>query len=94
MSINLYTGSQADLETLTGIGSKSAGEIIALRNEVLLGQREQLTINDLSMIRLQLENWQQFINDGLFSITFHAQFEQYQLTQNIRPDQTIHTERT
>ena len=88
MSINLYTGSQADLETLTGIGPKSAGEIIALRNEVLLGQREPLSISDLSMIRLQPENWQQFINDGLFSITFHSQYETYQFTQNVRPDQT------
>ena len=31
-----------------------------------------MTITDLASIRLQPENWQQFISDGLLSITFHA----------------------
>ena len=72
MSINLYTCSQADLETLNGVGPKSTSDIISMRNEVLGGKRPKMTITDLASIRLQPENWQQFISDGLLSITFHA----------------------
>ena len=73
MSINVYTCTQADLETLEGIGPKSAADIIAMRNEDLAGSRPKITINHLVGIRLQYENWQGFINDGKFSITFHAE---------------------
>ena len=79
MAMNLYTCSQADLETLEGIGPKSASDIIALRNEVLAGQRPKITVTHLAQIRLQTENWQAFIDQGLLSITFHA---------SVDPDQT------
>ena len=72
MSINVYTCTQADLETVEGIGPKSAADIIAMRNEVLAGTRPKITINYLAAIRLQRENWQGFIDDGKLSITFHA----------------------
>ena len=55
MSINLYTATQADLQSLHGIGPKSASEIVALRNEVLAGHRDPLSILDLAEIRLQPE---------------------------------------
>ena len=70
MSINVYTATQADLQSLTGIGPKSASEIVALRNQVLAGQRDPICILDLAEIRLQPDTWQQYINDGLFSITY------------------------
>ena len=72
MSINVYTCTQADLETLEGIGPKGAADIIAMRNVVLTGTRPKITINHLVAIRLQRENWQGFIDDGKLSITFHA----------------------
>ena len=72
MSINVYTCTQADLETLEGIGPKSAADIIAMRNEVLAGTRPKITINHLAAIRLQRENWQGFIDDGKLSIIFHT----------------------
>lgn len=75
MSINVYTCSQADLETLTGVGAKTAAAIIALRKEALEGKRPQLTIHDLAAIRLSPEEWQQFINDGLLSLAYGATFQ-------------------
>ena len=72
MSFNFYTCSQADLESLNDLGPKSASDIFSMRNEVLGGKRPQMTITDLASIRLRPEIWQQFINDGLLSITFHA----------------------
>ena len=53
MSINVYTAIQTELQSLQGIGPKSASEIVALRNEVLAGQRDPICILDLAEIRLQ-----------------------------------------
>ena len=75
MSINVYTATQADLQSLTGIGPKSASEIVALRNQVLAGQRDPICILDLAEIRLQPDTWQQYINDGLFSITYTPPYQ-------------------
>ena len=72
MSINIYTCTQADLETLEGIGPKSRADIIALRNEVLAGIRPKITIKHLTAVRLQYDNWQAFIDEDKLSITFHA----------------------
>lgn len=68
MSVNVYTCTQADLESLHKIGSQSAVKIIALRNEVLAGQRPHITIEDLVAIRLSQQEWQDFIDSGSFSI--------------------------
>ena len=53
MSINLYTATQAELQSLHGIGPKSASEIVALRNEVLAGHRDLVNTYDLAEICLQ-----------------------------------------
>ena len=71
----MYTATQADLQSLTGIGPKSASEIVALRNQVLAGQRDPICILDLAEIRLQPDTWQQYINDGLFSITYTPPYQ-------------------
>ena len=62
-------------ECMTGIGPKSASEIVALRNQVLAGQRDPICILDLAEIRLQPDTWQQYINDGLFSITYTPPYQ-------------------
>ena len=72
MSINIYTCSQADLQTLENIGPKYAADIISLRNEVLAGKQPQITVNHLAAIRLKAEVWQQWIDDGKLSLIFHA----------------------
>ena len=75
MSINVYTATQTELQSLTGFGPKSASEIVALWNQVLAGQRDPICILDLAEIRLQPDTWQQYINDGLFSITYTAPYQ-------------------
>ena len=74
MSINLYTATQAELQSLHGIGTKSASEIVVFRKEVLAGHRDPLTIHDLAKIRLKPETWQQFITYGLLSIIVKRQY--------------------
>ena len=83
MSINIYTCTQADLETLEGIGPKSAADIIAVRNEVLAGTRPKLTINHLAAVRLQYDTWQAFIDEGKLSITFHAAQDEEEAIQEL-----------
>ena len=58
-----------------GIDPKSASEIVALKNEVLAGHRDPICILDLAEIRLQPDTWQQYINDGLLSITFTPPYQ-------------------
>lgn len=87
MSINVYTCSQADLETLTGVGAKTAAAIIALRKEALEGKRPPLSIHDLAAIRLTPEEWQQFINDGLLSISYGATYQSDKGSLQISPTQ-------
>ena len=87
MSINVYTCSQADLETLTGVGAKTASAIIALRKEALEGKRPQHNIQDLAAIRLSPEEWQQFINDGLLSLSYGATFQSDEGSLQISPTQ-------
>ena len=70
MSINLYTCSQADLESLNKVGPDTASKLIALRQEVLGGLREPLQLTDLAAIRLSVEEWQGFIDDDLLSINY------------------------
>ena len=91
MSINIYTCSQADLETLEGIGPKSAADIIAVRNEVLAGTRPKLTINHLAAVRLQYDTWQAFIDEGKLSITFHAALDEEEAIQDKHPMKKIPT---
>ena len=69
MSINLCTATSAELQSLHGIGPKPSSEIVALKNEVLAGHGDLLSIHDLAEIRLQSEAWHQFIDDRLLSIT-------------------------
>ena len=91
MSINIYTCTQADLETLKGIGPKSAAEIIALRKEVLAGTRPKLTINHLAAVRLQYDTWQAFIDESKLSITFHAAQGEEEAIQDKHPKTKIPT---
>ena len=70
MSINLYTCSQADLESLNKVGPDTASKLIALRQEVLGGLREPLQLTDLAAVRLSVEEWQGFIDDDLLPITY------------------------
>ena len=91
MSINIYTCTQADLETLEGIGPKSAADIIAVRNEVLAGTRPKLTINHLAAVRLQYDTWQAFIDEGKLSITFHAAQDEEEAIQDKHPMMKIPT---
>ena len=69
-SINIYTCSQADLESLRNVGPKTASKIISLRNEVKTGQHQPLTVHDLADIRLTQEYWQSLIDVNFLSITF------------------------
>lgn len=87
MSIKVYTCSQADLETLTGVGAKTAAAIIALRNEALEGRRPLLTIHGLAAIRLSPEEWQQFINDGLLSLSYGATIQGDKVSLQISPSE-------
>ena len=73
MSINLYTCTQADLESLNKVGPDTASKIIALRQEVIGGLREPLQVADLAAVRLSVEEWQGFIDNDLLSITFEDQ---------------------
>ena len=79
--VNIYTCSQADLESFSGIGPQSAGDIIAIRNEVLEGKRQPLNIQDLAKIRLKPEKWQEFIDRMWLSITLPAKFDRQLRTQ-------------
>ena len=42
---------------------------------MLAGQRDPICILDLAEIRLQPDTWQQYINDGLFSITYTPPYQ-------------------
>ena len=70
MSINLYTCSQADLESLNKVGPDTASKLITLRQEVLGGLLEPLQLTDLAAVRLSVEEWQGFIDDDLLSFSY------------------------
>ena len=75
MSINLYTCTQADLESLNKVGPDTASKIIALWQEVIGGLREPLQVADLAAVCLSVEEWQGFIDNDLLSITYEDQVD-------------------
>ncbi|MCG8034644.1 MAG: hypothetical protein JAZ03_21075 [Candidatus Thiodiazotropha taylori] len=66
--MNIYTASVNDLATVKGIGKGSANKIVDMRDKVLIGQQEPLTVEDLSSIRLSPQEWQTLVDDGTISL--------------------------
>ena len=66
-SLNVYTCTQAELET-----SIRLVKIVALRDAVIAGQRPEITVADLAEIRLTEDQWQSSIDQGDLSLDFHA----------------------
>ena len=71
-SLNVYTCTQAELETFHQIGATSSAKIVALRDAVIAGQRPEITVADLAEIRLTADQWQSSIVQGDLSLDFHA----------------------
>ena len=71
-SLNVYTCTQAELETFHQIGATSSAKIVALRDAVIAGQRPEITVADLAEIRLTADQWQSSIDQGDLSLDFHA----------------------
>ena len=71
-SLNVYTCTQAELETFHQIGATSSAKIVALRDAVIAGQRPEITVADLAEIRLTEDQWQSSIDQGDLSLDFHA----------------------
>ena len=81
MSINLYSCSQADLESLNKVGPDTAAKIISLRQQVIAGMKEPLQVEDLAKIRLSVEDWQGFIDEGLLTINLPPEVDpDYKMT--------------
>ena len=72
MSINLYTCTQADLESLNKVGPGTAAKIIALRQEVIGGLGEPLQVADLAVIRLSVEGMAGILSSGYYQIPMEA----------------------
>ena len=72
-SLNVYTCTQAELETFHQIGATSSAKIVALRRDaVIAGQRPEIAVADLAEIRLTEDQWQSSIDQGDLSLDFHA----------------------
>ena len=71
-SLNVYTCTQAELETFHQIDATSSAKIVALRDAVIAGQRPEMTVADLAEIRLTEDQWQSSIDQGDLSLDFHA----------------------
>ena len=69
-SLNVYTCTQAELETFHQIGGTSSAKIVALRNAVIASQRPEMTVADLAEIRLTEDQWQSSIDQGDLSLEF------------------------
>ena len=69
--MNIYTASIIkinDLATIANVGSPSAKKIVQLRDEVLAGKHAPTTVQDLTSIRLSMEDWQSLIDIGTIKI--------------------------
>jgi len=61
-ALNLYECTFMELNTLKGVGEKTANDLIAMRKNAI-ANKVDLTIEDLSAINNKVE-WQQMLDDG------------------------------
>ena len=65
--MNIYTASIIKinvLATIANVGSSSAKKIVQLRDEVLAEKHAPITVQDLTSIRLSVEDWQSLSDIG------------------------------
>ena len=70
--INVYTCTQSELVTFHQIGATSSAKIVELCDVVIVGQRPEITVVDLSENHLKEEQWQSSIDQGDLSLELHA----------------------
>ena len=66
--MNIYTCSQEQLADLEKVGTGTAIKIVGLRNSVIEGQRDPITVQDLAAARLTVEYWQELVDKKVLDI--------------------------
>ena len=66
--MNIYTCSQEQLADLEKVGTGTAIKIVELRNSVIEGQHDPITVQDLAAARLTVEYWQELVDKNVLDI--------------------------
>ena len=66
--MNIYTCSLEQLADLDKVGTGTAIKIVELRDSVIEGQRDQITVKDLAAARLTVVYWQDLVYKNVLDI--------------------------